>query len=91
MCFSALRPARLPAREDPHQGPLKKDFTQAAGSAWHPTGKDRPETFAQQLSAALLFKDKPDREEKLWLYNCGGISGAKTGNESVAKRNKTIV
>lgn len=23
-----------------------------AGSAWHPTGKDRPETFAQQLSAA---------------------------------------
>lgn len=92
MCFPVLRGARLPAREDTHQGPVKKDFTQAAGSAWHPTGKDRPETFAQQLSAACYcLNPKADREEKLWLYNRGGISAVKTGNESVVKRNKTIV
>lgn len=43
------------------------------------------------LGSVLLFKYKADREEKLWLYNCGGISAVETENESGVKRNKTIV
>lgn len=49
------------------------------------------EFYPAALSSVLLFKYKSDRAEKLWLYNSGGISAVKTGNESVVKINKTIV